>query len=153
MSFKNLIVVSLAVLLYGCSHDDAPSTDYTITISATDIFDQQSSTYTQGEIIQLNLTITNTGDNDISFLTGDGCLADYEIFNSNNASIGNVPRICLAVIPIDTPLKNGDTLSESVSWNQDTNLSVTTQLPIGTYSITGNVFGHEKSASITIAII
>ncbi|MGO1659311.1 MAG: hypothetical protein ACTHYN_12015 [Marinobacter sp.] len=123
-----------------------------MTITATDTFSQSSNTYTQGELIRFDLIITNTGVSDVSFMTGDGCLADYEIFDENMSSIGFVPRACAPVIPTATPLNPGATLSESVTWSQETD-SEEAQLPIGTYTITAEVWGHEKNASIKITII
>jgi len=150
MKLKVLIVLSLAIFIQGCLKDSS-TTGYTVTLSATDVFNQPSNTYTQGEKVQLNLAITNTGNTDISVLTGS-CLASYEIFNSSGSSIGNVPIVCLAVVPTPTPLKPGNTLSESILWLQDTTSS-NTQLPIGTYNITGTVPGLAKKATITISII
>ena len=149
---KILIILVLSVVLFGCFHESETEDNYEMMLSATDSFDQPATIFMQGETIKLNYSLTNTGERDLIILTGTGCLVRYEIIDLSGNYIGVVPRLCLTVLPTETPLKPGETINDTFLWDQ-TVLLPPYNIPIGGYNIKAIFPGFEKSVSIQINII
>lgn len=147
-----LIIISV-LLLMTCIHDNDSESSYDILLIITDKFGQPSNSFTQNEPITLELKIHNITGRAITIFTGDGCTANFEIFDSENISLGPVPRFCLAVTPTETKLQPGDTFSEIVSWDQTTSTPNSTILNLGDYIIVGSVSGLDKSSTMSISIL
>lgn len=140
-----LILALFTVSGCGGSSIGNPSLNLSTSLRLLDNFDQPVSSFNQNEVIEIELTITNNGSENVTLSFSNSQKTEFEVFNSDNAlSWRFSSEVSFSQVPIEIILQPGETDVFVYQWQSS--------LAVGDYRMRGWYLGYANTPEVTFQI-
>jgi len=147
-------IITIALLfkiitISGCYHQE--ESNFKVEVKALDKFQQESTTFTKGEEIVFDLTITNISSKFQKLWYGGSSIFELIVRDSNNGVAWILPferPSNLSVVEID--LSPNESFTTGYIWNQKGNDGIA--IEAGDYEVEGKFLSVSESGKLSISI-
>lgn len=155
MPIKKGIIFLLALFaLVGCETDlTSTNSNFEVTLIITNQFSQPSSTFTQGETINISLALKNISSTTQTLNFSSSQQYDFVIKDVNGVEIWRwSDGMVFIAATTSYSLSPGESQVFSYSWDQNIP-STGTVIPVGTYLLEAQQIGIDVTPQQTLSII